>query len=90
MGRYHVEDDLEDDDDPENPDESDMDADDGNEYAQTVECPHCGEDVYEWAEQCPSCGKYLSEEDAPRRRNPWWILIAVALGLAAVLTWILR
>jgi hypothetical protein len=86
MARYHAEDEWEE--DPEAPDEADMDED-GDE-AGAIECPHCGREVYEWAEQCPHCGRYLSEEDAPRGRKPWWILLAVALALAAALTWMLR
>jgi hypothetical protein len=92
MPRYHADDDLEneDEDDPEAPEDFDRDQDDGDEYAETIECPHCGHDVYESAEQCPHCRKYLSQEDAPRRLKPWWILIAVALALAAALTWLLH
>jgi hypothetical protein len=75
--------------DPQAPDDADIDdeADD-----DTIECPHCGRDVYEAAQRCPHCGNYLSEEDAPRRatRRPWWILLAAALALLAVMTWVLR
>jgi hypothetical protein len=88
MARYHANEDWEDT-DPDAPDESDTDADEGDEFAETIDCPHCGREVYESAEQCPKCGRYLSHEDAPPGRKPWWILIAAALALAAALTWIL-
>jgi hypothetical protein len=73
--------DLEDD---EYPDESEDDSDD-----ETIPCPYCREPVYDDAERCPSCGHYLSREDAPRRL-PWWLVLGVIAGLAAVCTWLFR
>ena len=87
MGRYDV-DDEDEGVDREAPDEAEWDPD-GGEGVGTEDCPYCGEEIYEGAVKCPGCGKYLSEEDAPRKRKPWWILLAVALAMAAVLTWIL-
>ena len=90
MARGAVEDEDDwDDEDPEAPDESD--TDDGEED-DTVECPHCGRDVYQAAQRCPHCGNYLSKEDAPggSTRPPWWILIAATLALLGALTWVLR
>ena len=55
----------------------------------TLPCPYCGEAVYDDAEQCPACGHYLSEEDAPRKSKPWWILIGVAISIAIVIGWVL-
>lgn len=68
--------------DSEYPDDSDFDDDD------TEPCPHCGEAVYDDAEQCPHCGRYLSREDAPRRR-PWWFVAGFLLSMMVVLYWIL-
>lgn len=83
MGRHHATDDYED--DPEEPDESDMDDDDGpDEAAETIPCPHCGRDVYEFAEQCPKCGGYLSDEDAATTRHPKWVIWTAAGILAAM------
>jgi hypothetical protein len=62
------------------PDESDI-ADDDDE---TVPCPHCRKPVYEGAELCPHCRRYLSDEDAPRRRSPL-ILAGVILALLGML-----
>jgi hypothetical protein len=53
----------------------------------TIPCPHCGAEIYDDAEQCPACGEYLSDEDAPAARRPWWILIGVAICLAIVVAW---
>ena len=85
MGR----DDAEQDWDPEGPDESDVDDDDG---ADTEECPRCGAEIYAGAERCPSCGTYLSEEEAPRRgrRRAGWVWAGIILALAAAVTWLLR
>jgi hypothetical protein len=70
----------------EDPDESDMDSTD--EEAGTDACPYCGHEVSEYAQECPNCGKYISEEDAPRRRQAWWIITGVVLALAATLWWV--
>ncbi len=76
MARKYETDDYEDD-----PDESDMDGDDDDESdVATIECPHCGAEVYEFAEKCPVCGRYVSREDAPRTSHPRWV-IATATAL---------
>jgi hypothetical protein len=53
-----------------------------------IECPYCGEQIYEGSERCPHCEKYLSEEDAPSRK-PLWIVVCGLLALGAALTWVL-
>lgn len=82
MGRHSVSDEYED--DVNEPDESDLDDDEGDELAETVECPNCRREVYEFAEQCPRCGAYLSREDAPRSNHPRWIVITAVVLLAAL------
>ncbi len=57
---------------------------------QTVDCPYCRASMYEDSPRCPSCGQYISREDAPAERKPWWILIGVCLCLYAVYRWVLR
>lgn len=81
-------DDYEDDeDDREAPDPSDQDADDadGIEYGDTVDCPHCGREISEYAEQCPRCGTYLSAEEATRTNFPVWVIVTAAALVAAML-----
>lgn len=67
-------------DDRELPDPSDMDDEEGDEYAETEPCPHCGAAVYEGAEICPKCGQYISEETTVHRQ-PLWIVIGVIVCL---------
>jgi endogenous inhibitor of DNA gyrase (YacG/DUF329 family) len=55
---------------------------------ETINCPYCGREIYEDAPQCPHCGQYLSREDAPTRRPPWWLLLGVAVCLFIVYRWI--
>jgi uncharacterized protein (DUF983 family) len=55
----------------------------------TIACPHCGAQIYDDTEQCPQCGKYLSEEDAPAKLPPLWILIGVAICILIVVAWML-
>jgi ribosomal protein L37E len=83
MGRHHASDDYED--DPDELDESDMDGDEGNEFVETIACPHCGKAVYEQAERCSACGRYLSEEDSPRTGHPRWVIATTLLLLAVIL-----
>ena len=54
----------------------------------TDECPYCGEEIYDDANWCPYCSNYLSGEDAPRRRQPWWLVAGVIVCLAIVATWL--
>lgn len=73
--------------------EEDWDEDDEDqgwaEYdeAATVECPSCGEEIYEDAQRCPHCGSYVSQEDAPLRK-PLWIVLGTAVCLYVVYRWI--
>ena len=93
--RYDEPEDEEDDTDAPGPDDRDLpdpsDTDTpGDETDDTVPCPYCGREVYESAERCPHCGSYVSDEDAPRRRRPWWLVAGVVLCLAIVLlAWVL-
>jgi hypothetical protein len=56
----------------------------------TVPCPYCGKDMYEDAPRCPHCGQYITAEDAPPRRMPWWIILGFLLCLCAVIVWIVN
>ena len=69
-------------------DEDEDDYGDHDDDEPTAPCPHCGEEIHEDAQRCPHCGQYISQEDAPRRAKPWWIVIGAALGLYAVFRWI--
>jgi hypothetical protein len=54
----------------------------------TVACPYCRRPVHEDSPRCPYCGQYISREDAPPARKPWWIVIGVLLALYVVFRWI--
>jgi hypothetical protein len=54
----------------------------------TIPCPYCKRPIHEDAQRCPYCENYISEEDAPPSRKPWWILLGALLGLYAVYRWI--
>ncbi len=56
-------------------DEDDEEWDGEEDEEPTIECPHCGEEVHEDSQRCPHCETYLSEEDAPPARKPWWIIL---------------
>jgi hypothetical protein len=54
---------------------------------EMVPCPYCRKLVYEEAERCPHCESYISREDAPLRRAPWFAL-GILLCLGIVVAWI--
>jgi hypothetical protein len=70
-------------------DDDDFDADHGDDEDEpTVECPYCGQLIHEEAERCPHCASYISAEDAPPARKPWWIIVGVVVCLYIVYRWI--
>lgn len=64
------------------------DDDDGNSDDETMPCPYCKSAIYAQSQRCPHCGNYISEEDAPPARKPWWIIIGALLALYVVYRWI--
>jgi hypothetical protein len=77
----HDEDDWDDEDDVE---ETDLDLDDD----ETVPCPYCRRPVHEDAERCPHCETYISREDAPPARRPWWFILGFFACLYVIYRWI--
>ena len=63
--------------------EGDSDDDD-----YTVPCPYCKRPIYEDAQRCPYCERYLSDEDAPPARKPWWVIAGAVLCLYVVYRWV--
>jgi predicted nucleic acid-binding Zn ribbon protein len=59
-----------------------------DEEEPTVPCPYCRAAIHEDAQRCPECGQYISEEDQPAVRPPWWILIGVVAAFYAVYCWV--
>jgi len=54
---------------------------------ETVPCPYCGAPVHEDAQRCPHCEHYISEEDRPATRRPWWIILGALAVLYLVYRW---
>jgi hypothetical protein len=73
-------DDLEDDFDEDYPEDDDDES--------TVPCPHCKREIHEDSQRCPYCEHYISKEDSPAGRRPWWIVVGVIVCLYVVLRWI--
>lgn len=65
----------------------DEDWDDDDAESLQVDCPYCGEQMYEDSPRCPACGKYRSEEDAPPQKKPAWIMITAVILLVLMLAW---
>jgi hypothetical protein len=53
----------------------------------TIPCPHCRREIHEDSQRCPYCELYISKEDAPPDRKPWWIIIGVIVCLYVVYRW---
>ena len=73
-------------------DEDEFDKDEGHfdedDDEPTVPCPYCRREIHEDAQRCPYCEQYISAEDAPAGRKPWWIVLGVVLCLLMVLGWL--
>lgn len=61
---------------------------DEQEEEATIPCPYCKRSIHEDSQRCPYCGNYLSEEDIPSPRKPWWIIVGALLVLYVVYRWI--
>jgi uncharacterized paraquat-inducible protein A len=73
-------------------DEDAWDDDEAGELADdeepTVPCPYCKRLIHEDSPRCPYCGNYISQQDAPAARKPWWIIVGAVLVLYIVYRWI--
>ncbi len=67
---------------------SDETWNDDDDEDRSIECPYCRASMFEDAPRCPRCGQYISREDAPPSRKPWWILLGAIACLFAVYRWI--
>jgi hypothetical protein len=56
----------------------------------TVSCPYCRREIHEDSPRCPYCGNYMSAEDAPPDRKPWWMIVGVLVCLYLIYLWITR
>lgn len=66
--------------------EDDWDNDEGEE--PTITFPYCKRPIHEESQRCPHCGNYITEEEAPPARKPWWIIIGVLLVFYVIYRWI--
>jgi hypothetical protein len=55
---------------------------------QTIPCPYCRREIQEDSPRCPYCEQYISSEDAPSARKPWWIIAGAIVCLYLVYRWI--
>ena len=71
-------------------DYDDEDWPDEDEDEGYVPCPHCGETMLEAADHCPSCNQWITAEDVPIKRKPWWIVVVVVVLIATCVLSILQ
>lgn len=68
-------------------DAEDGDLEDDDAEEPTIACPYCGQEIHEDSQRCPHCEHYVSEEDAPLTKKPWWIVVGVIACLYLVYRW---
>ena len=61
------------------------DSDDGY-----VSCPYCGATMLEDAEYCPKCDRWITNDDLPAKRLPWWIVVIVMAVIVAMVASIMH
>ncbi len=54
----------------------------------TIPCPYCRREIHEDSQRCPHCESYISQEDAPPSRKPWWMIIGALLCAYIIYRWI--
>ena len=75
------------------PDEDDETDDDWSEDESDdglMECPYCGEEMYDDSPRCPACGRYLSTEDGGEEKKPPWIMITATVLIVLMLAWLVN
>lgn len=72
----------------------DWDDDDDSEFGDqdpddepSVPCPYCRREILEDSPRCPFCGQYISAEDSPGPKKPFWV-VATALICLAIALWL--
>jgi hypothetical protein len=73
-------------------DESDEDGEFGGADEETamVACPYCRRSIPEDTPRCPYCENYISAEDTPPSRKPWWIVLGALAVAFVVYLWVTR
>jgi hypothetical protein len=85
MARRLAEDEEWDDDESDEGDDEEASDDD----EPTIPCPYCKRQIHEDSQRCPYCDHYISKEDAPPARKPWWVILGTLLCLYIVYRWIM-
>jgi hypothetical protein len=67
--------------------EDEVDDFDDETEEPTIPCPYCRHEIHEDSQRCPFCASYISSEDAPPSRKPWWMILGVGACLYAVYRW---
>jgi hypothetical protein len=67
--------------------EEDFSFDEEDNDEPTLPCPYCRREIHEDSVRCPHCERYISWEDAPPARKPWWIVLGVIACLYVIYRW---
>jgi hypothetical protein len=69
-------------------DDDEIDVPDEEDDEPTIPCPYCHKEIHEDSQRCPYCEQYISREDSPPSRKPWWIILGALACLYVVYRWI--
>ena len=69
-------------------DAEDFDPGDDADDELTIPCPYCHRQIHEDSPRCPFCEQYISREDSPVTRKPWWIVLGAVACLYVMYRWI--
>jgi predicted nucleic acid-binding Zn ribbon protein len=66
----------------------DDDENDSPDDEPTAPCPYCNRPIHEDASRCPYCENYISAEDQPHARKPWFVILGTILLITIFFWWI--
>ncbi len=69
-------------------DTDDDGEDDRGDEESAEPCPYCRREMHADSPRCPYCGNYISREDQPPGRKPWWIIVGGLAVLYIVYHWL--
>lgn len=62
---------------------------DDDDDSETIPCPECGAEVYEFSPHCPTCGNYITHSTNPWQGRSWWWIVLGLLGTIATIAWLI-
>ncbi len=71
-------------------DDEDEPWDDEEDDDGYIPCPYCGGTMLEAADYCPACERWITSEDTPAKRYPWWVVVIILVLIATIVLSVVR